>query len=221
MSNVGLRLWDVMDDVGKLPQLSLGVMFDTTIQDLAKVRTGIGTIEVNKVPADVLAVARYIMVLEPSFQNSRGDTLHLAQVRSQLEFTEQQIEFVVSKLLPVVKDYISVTKGTESLGDKLRINSELSKSVLIEKAIRHLLTGYLVTEEKGVFVNIKVASYLKRGLLQDYITLANYALALQYDSVHEMMEQFVLPFIDQRNSLTEKGMFTFYDGMVSTLTLGG
>ena len=218
---VALKVWEVVKDPKLLRKVDLGVTLAPVVNTANRVADYALQGEPSSVPRDVLIVAKFISNLEPSYRSPKGIVIHLRQIRGVAEFTDEKLNYLIDKFRVAVEHRISVTSGEESLTHKLKVNSKLSKKVLIQRAVRHLLSGSEVTKDVDVYNVVKFHSLLKSGYINDYLHLAGLANLLRFNSVADMMDAFVLDFQDQEESIKETGLLTFYNVSLTRVPIGG
>lgn len=173
----------------------------------------------SKIRSEVILVAKFIANIEPSYKNSDGQYVEFTFLRTQVDFSEDDLEFLCNKIEEIVKPYISVSDETVITGQKLKVKTTMSKKKLIHAAVRHLLHGTEIFKEAKYYHELKARSLFIDNIKVSYAWLVGLAISLQYSSVPAMMEDMCLKFIDQTKNVASKGQVVFYDGAIRTENL--
>lgn len=207
-----VQLWSFTQDVSLVKKTKSSSL---SRSGLRKIISEVASmpIDFNSRPnKEVIRVAQFIANIEPSYKNSAGETVELLHLRTNMNLTEDDIEFVCEKLEGVVKPYIMVSATESSRTNRFVVKSSISKKKIIHRAIRHLLVGSEVVNDPMVYNQVKAQSILMDNVKESYAFLIGMALSLSYNSVPEMMDDFCIQFIDQTENINRTGQAVFYDG---------
>lgn len=163
---------------------------------------------------EVILTARFIANMEPSYRNSKNQPVSLAYVRSLVQMTKDDRDYIIDKFYEAVKPFISVSTETAMVGLKLKVATKMSKKSLVRAALLHLFFGCELIDDEQTYMTIQESAMMAGSLRHNYGTLIGIAHALRYPNVGAMMEDFCLTFIDQEQSIEETGHLTFYDGVI-------
>lgn len=163
---------------------------------------------------EVILTAKFIANIEPSYKNSDGQYVELTFLRTQVDFSKEDVDFLCDKIESIVKPYIVVSSTTEIKGNKLRVNTKMPKKKLIHAAVRHLINGSEIFNNPADYHELKARSLFIDNIKVSYAWLIGTAISLRYPSVKSMMEDMCLKFVDQTESINKNGTVTYYDGTV-------
>lgn len=212
------QLWSFVTDTSKFG----GSKSTLTSAALRKVISNTSTTDFNrtrKIRPEVILTAKFIGNIEPSYKNSDGQYVEFTVLRTQVNLSEEDIDFLCDKIEEIVKPFISVGRVTEIIGTKLKVKTLMSKKKLIHAAIRHLLLGSEIFKDPKNYHELKARSLMIENVKISYAWLVGLAIALEYSSVLVMMEDMCLKFIDQTENVEKHGQVVFYDGAVRTENL--
>lgn len=198
---------------------SAASMTDATINEIIVAAANQPFKLVTEPRQDVLEVARFIANIEPSYINSTGKYVTLSMLRSLPTYGKDDFEYILDKLADMVKGFILSGSETAISGKTITVKTALTKGKLIRAALAHLLTGCEIFKDPKDFKNLLTHSCLVSRHKVSYAYMVGVALALDYSSVPEMLNDFAITFVDQAENLRAIGRLVFYDGSVRTEVL--
>lgn len=194
-------------------------MTDKTINDVVVAAANQSFKLVEGPRQEVLAVARFIANIEPSYINSEGKYVTLSMLRSIPAYSKDDLEFIQSKFEEIVKGLVVSGPETAVVGRSIHVNTTMTKGKLIKAALAHLLTGCEIFKDIKDFKNLLSHSCLVSKHKVSYAYMVGVALALDYRSVPDLLNDFAITFVDQNDNLRHVGRLVFYDGSVRTEVL--
>lgn len=212
------ELWGFVLDTDKFKQSKSGSLQNS----LRKIISDTATTDFEVKPGvrpEVILTAKFIANIDPSYKNSDGQYVEFTVLRTQVDFTEEDLEYFCDKIEEIVKPYISVGAETEIAGQKLKVKTTMPKKKLIYAAITHLLHGTEIFKNAKDYHELKARSLFVDNIKVSYAWLIGLAISLEYKSVPEMMEDMCLKFIDQTETVNTRGQVVFYDGSIRTENL--
>lgn len=213
-----LKFWELVMNVKSFKR-SADSMADKTINDIVVAAANQPFKLVEGPRQEVLELARFIANIEPSYINSEGKYVTLSMIRSIPAYSKEDLEFLQDKFLELVKGFVSHGHETEVVGKSIKINTNMTKPKLIKAALAHLFTGCEIFKDITDFKNLLSHSCLVSKHKVSYAYMVGVALALDYRSVPDLLNDFAITFVDQSDNLRHLGRLVFYDGSVRTEVL--
>jgi hypothetical protein len=213
-----LKFWELVMNV-KTFKRSADSITDKTINDVVVAAANQPFKLVEEPRPEVLALARFIANIEPSYINSEGRYVTFSMLRSIPAYSKDDLEFLQDKFMEIIKGVVVSGAETGVVGRSFRVNTTMTKPKLIKAALSHLLTGSEIFKDIKDFKTLLSHSCLVSKHKVSYAYMVGVALALDYRSVPDMLSDFAITFVDQADNLRHVGRLVFYDGSVRTEVL--
>lgn len=219
LSNVSaLKFWELVMNV-KLFSKSSKDLEAATINNVIVAAASQPFKLAKETRQEVLDLAKFLANIEPSYINSEGKYVTLSMIRSIATYSKDDLDFLLDKFYEVVKGVVKTGTETVIHGRTIQVNTNLTKPKLIKAAIQHLLTGSEIFKDVNDFKTLLSHSCLLSKHKVSYAYMIGVAMALNYNSVPDLLHDLALTFVDQSENLKHVGRLVFYDGSVRTEVL--